>query len=451
MSQSFDRGQFRAYRALIDIHLGAFLKDIMRDSQFFYDGVVIRYAGMEYEVPALKGVLGNWYVPFTDQTTQYRSQPANVQVQPATPDGLERGASFSMGRASEEEAVVGTMDRSKEMRTATVSWDQARLEQLRAQRRTAFSEHADSNPDAPPPTNAHDVIPVVEAVLMDDVDQQFVRARPVGINPTVGMASEAEMQQVAEANRRNQETILRKAAELSRLDPHKSREEMGGTRHDSTDQGTRKAGGKYGILRDEQDDGVPVGRYTFSGGATVGTPEDARNAAMSKPVDVTRVASQQPVQVGQAVASTPNRSAGAMVIEDSMTLHTPQAARARNTTQILRGQGNVGIDDISPEGTTGDVVRAASADDLEDLLPDAIVAGLQAPRRAPSPPKKTEAEEVQEIVDGWSIKRNWQKRVEEAVEFYGEWPEALEAIYTIESAAVVKQIKQLLAEASHGG
>jgi hypothetical protein len=61
------------------------------------------------------------------------------------------------------------------------------------------------------------------------------------------------------------------------------------------------------------------------------------------------------------------------------------------------------------------------------------------------PPKKTESEEIQEILEGWSTKRNWQKRVEEAVEFYSDWPEAMQAIYGIESPAVVKKIQERLA------
>ena len=455
MGHKFERGQFGKYRATNNIHLGRYLVDIKLDGLFEYDGAVVRYEGVAYEVPQLQGLYGQWFVPQADKTTQYRSQPANVQVRAATPEGEARGASFSMGRASEEEAVVGTMDQAKEIRTAASS-DQVRLAELREQRRAEAARRAgladplqDSNPDAPPPRNAADVDPEVEAALMDDMQQQYIQARPVHQAGAQGgmSASEAELRAVAEANRLNQERIARATAELERLDPRKTKEEMGGTRHDVPDQGMRKVGGgKYGLIRDEQDDGVPVGHYKFSGGATVGNAEDARNVAAAKPTDVTRVAAQQPVQVGQAVASTPatNRHAGAAVYDDPMTTHSPQAVRARNTTQVRRGDGNVGIDDIGPGGSTGDVDIAASSDDLTELLPTAAVAGLNA-RRAATPPKKTEAEEIQEVLDGWSTKRNWQKRVEEAIEFYADWPEALTALYSIESPAVVKQIQERLA------
>lgn len=445
----FVRGQYRSFRATNKIHLGRYLHDIPLNDSFDYDGATVRHRGTEYDVPQLQGLFGTWYVPVADQTTQYRSAPAGVQVRPATPEGESRGAAFEMGHADEDHAVVGSMEQSKEMRTAS-NQDPQRLAQLRQQRSQEAARRqgvqTDSNPEAPPPQNAGDVDPEIEAALMEDVDTQYVRARPVHDgNMGASSASQAEMLQVAEANRINQDAIARKAAQLERVDPRKTREEMGGTRHDAADQGGRRVGGgKYGLIRDEQDDGVPVGNYSFSQGATVGSEESARQDAQARPTNVTRVAAQQPVQVGQAVAQTPNRHAGAQVVDDPMHRHSPQAARARNTTQIPR-QGNVGIDEIGPGGGTGDVDYAASSDDLTELLPEAAVAGLDAPRKVKLPPPPTEDEEIAEVVSGWSVKRNWQKRVEEAIEFYSDWPEALTAIMAIESPAVVKQIQDRLA------
>lgn len=454
-SFQFERGKFISFRATNNIHLGKYLVDIRLNDQFAYDGQVVRHEGAEYEVPQLRGLLGTWFVHSADKTTQYKSQPAGVQVRAATPEGESRGASFTMGTADEAEAVVGTMSQATEIRVAA-STDTARLRELRESRRADAARRAgladplvDSNPDAPPPENAGDVDPEAEALFMGDVTEKFVKARPVYQEGGMGTvtASESELRAVQEANRRNQEAIARKAAELETLDPRKTRDQMGGTRYDAPDQGQRKVGGgKYGLIRDEQDDGVPVGNYKFSQGATVGSEESARQIATTKPVDVTRVASTQPVQVGQAVASTPNRNAGAQVIDDPMYTHRPQATRARNTTQVQRGNGNVGIDEIGPGGATGDVDEAASSDDLTELLPEAAVAGRvgQLQRRIPVP-QPSEEDEIAEVVSSWSIKRNWQKRVEEAVEFYAEWPEALNAIFAIESPAVVKQIRERIA------
>lgn len=461
MSQKpqFERGKFYSFRAITKIHIGKYAIDIADSDEFSFDGNTVRYGGVEYDVPQLRGLFGTWFVSLSDQVTQYRSQPAGVQVRPATPEGENRGASFSMGQASEEDAVVGTMSEAKQVRTAAQTGDTHRLHELRETRRVQAAQRQgvadyiqESNPNAPPPQNARDVVSELEDVFMEATDQHFQKARPVhgeGGGQNVS-ASESEMRAVAEADRRNKAAIAKVASELERSDPHRSRDQMGGTRHDAPDQGTKRAGtgGKYQILRDEQDDGIPVGNYNFSGGATVGNAEDARNAAHARPTDVMRVSSMQPIQVGNAVASTPqsriaaNRHAGAQVVDDPMTLHAPQAARARNTTQVVRRGNNVGIDEVGPGGGTGDVDFAHSADDLSDLIPGAIVAGRVIP---PPPPPLSENEEIAEIIAGWSLKRNWQKRVEEAVEFYAEWPEALEAIFGIESSAVVKQIQVRIA------
>jgi len=44
-----------------------------------------------------------------------------------------------------------------------------------------------------------------------------------------------------------------------------------------------------------------------------------------------------------------------------------------------------------------------------------------------------------------NTRRHWQKRVQEAVDFYGDWPEALDAICAKESPNVVKQIRSRMA------
>jgi len=49
------------------------------------------------------------------------------------------------------------------------------------------------------------------------------------------------------------------------------------------------------------------------------------------------------------------------------------------------------------------------------------------------------------VLDGWNIRRNWQKRVQEAVDFYGDWPEAIDAICAKESEKVAEQIRNKLA------
>lgn len=449
---TFKRGEFRSYRALNKIHLGKYETDILQDDEFDFDGYSVRYAGMEYGVPQLQSLVGKWFVPAADQHSTYRSRPAGVQVSHATPEARERGDQFTMSEASEEEALVGTLAEQKQIREAAQQGNTDRLAQLRAQRQSRKAsigitpEMVESNPNAPPPPNAEDVDPDIEAALMEHTQATYIQAVPA--HQARGQRQEVitpgEAQRVAVAEARNLAAIRQKHAELSELDPDKSRDQMGGTRHDSLGEGHRAGkGGKYQVVSDDSG-GIPVERqYRFSDGATVG--DGVVEAGEVKTTNVLRAASRQPVQVGQAVAPTPqNRAAGAMVIDDPMEIVEPQAARVRGTTQVPR-RGNVGIDDIHDSGATGDVDEALAGDDLEDLLPGALVAGSTR-RKVAAPPKKTEDEEIAEITADWSTKRNWHTRVQEAVDFYGDWPEALDAICAIESPKVVEQIRSKLAQ-----
>jgi len=448
---TFARGEFRSFRATNKIHVGKYEMDILMDDIFQYDGHTIRYGGTEYSVPQLRALEGDWFVPESDQHTTYKSKAAGVKVSHATPEARDRGDEFSMGEASEDEALVSTLDEQKQIRQAAQNGNTDRLAQLRSTRQqrkqdigiSAFD--VDSNPDAPPPQNAADVDPDIEAALMEHTQRTYMQARPVhssgGGHDKISPSDRAD---VARAERINQQRIAARHAELEARDPRKSREEMGGNRQAEANQGTRRAGklGKYQVIEDDAG-GVPVGRkYAFSAGATVG--EGVVEAGEVKSVNVLKSASSHPVQVGRAVASTPTgRETGAQVIADPAHTHEPQALRARQTTQISR-KGNVGIDDVRESGATGDVDEAMYGDDLADLLPDAAVAGATR-KKVALPPEKTEDEEIALIVEGWNTKRNWQKRVEEAVDFYGDWPEALDAICAKESPKVAEQIRSHLA------
>lgn len=449
---AFQRGQFRSFRATCKIHLGKYETDILSDDTFDYDGYTIRYSGMEYGIPQLRGTLGDWFVPVADQTTRYKSKPAGVQVSHATPEARDRGDTFTMDEASEEEAVVGTMTEQKAIRKAASEGNTSRLAELRAVRaqrkRDMGIGNYESNPDAPPPENFADVDIEVEAALMDHAQQTFVQAVPVhqARASNTEQISSHEQAVVAEATARNLEAIRRHRAELEARDPGKSREEMGGNLQTTASEGRRAVGkgGKYTLVQEDAG-GVPVGKsYKFSGGATVGA--EVVEAGAVAAVNVTKVAGNQPVQVGRAVASTPKRGkTGAQVIADPATLYEPQAARAAQTTQIPR-EGNVGIDEIREGGATGDVDVAMVGDDLATLLPGAAVAGqVGTPRKkAPPAPVLTETAEIAEVLQDWNMRRHWRKRVQEAVDFYGDWPEVLDAICKVESPKVAEQIRARL-------
>lgn len=450
-------GQYRTYRATTKIHLGKYEMDISQDDEFDYDGYSIRYAGMEYAVPQLQGLLGRWFVPAVDLTTTYKARPAGVAVRHATPEARERGDLFQMEEASEEEALVGTLDEQTQIRNAATHGDQNRLDALRrvrAERKASLGilPGEDSNPDAPPPQNAADVDPEIEAALMDDAQsdqergsQRYAQARPVH---TSGSKLSADQHaEVARAERINQARIQKAARELEARDPRKTREELElkWVKDPLSGRTGRSVGrgGQYTVM-DEDAGGIPIGKeYKFSEGATVGGR--VVEAGAVKTTNVEHMPNNLPTQVGRAVASTPtNREAGALMFDEHEGSFEPQLVRTKTgSTQISR-EGNVGIDEIGPSGALGDVSEAHTGDDLADLLPDAAVAGLTRARPVPPPPA-SEDDEIAAIVESWSTRRNWQTRVDEAVSYYGDWPAAIDAICGVESPKVAEQIRSRLA------
>lgn len=443
MNVNFQRGQFMAFKTLNKIHLGRYSFDLPAEAEVTFDGTVLRYSGQEFEAPQLRGLVGSWIAPMSDTAARYAAKPADVEVRASTSEGGVRQR-VQMARASEEEAEVGSVA------AAAARREQARVGQVpQAQQRQAPQARvAAVQHQQVVPAPVRDAEPELEDALAiaEDDDGQYRPATPTtaGGKEKVQL-SEVEKRAVEEADARNRALIAQLAT------PVEKPKTFGGNRYDEldpTDQApARGKAGKFAVVDVDGQEGVEIARYRFSDGAAVGAEGEA--AANAKGFDASR-AGKPPIQVGNAVASTPKvtlpkiASSGAQVIADPATIHEPQAARARSTTQIP-AEGNVGIDQVFEGGATGDVAETMAGDELTDILPDAEVAGrvreVQGGDKKFKVIQKTPDEEIAEITANWNVKRNWQKRVEEAVECYGNWPEALEAIYAIESPAVIKQIK----------
>jgi hypothetical protein len=113
----FQPGVFQQYRSTSKVHLGAYQFDIPVDSIVEFDGNILKYGGMEYNVPAVRGAVNaGWLVPVADTTSGYTPQPAGIKVRPAESAGADRGESMTIEPASEEEQVVGTLDSTKARR-----------------------------------------------------------------------------------------------------------------------------------------------------------------------------------------------------------------------------------------------------------------------------------------------------------------------------------------------
>jgi len=110
----FETGTFKPYRFTSKVHLGAVQQDVPEGTVVEFDGSVMRWGGQTYTVPQLQaGIRAGWLVPAEDQTSTYRPQPAGVRVRPAQSAGNERGEPMQMEEASEEEQIVGSVDKFK--------------------------------------------------------------------------------------------------------------------------------------------------------------------------------------------------------------------------------------------------------------------------------------------------------------------------------------------------
>ena len=85
---------------------------------------------------------------------------------------------------------------------------------------------------------------------------------------------------------------------------------------------------------------------------------------------------------------------------------------------------------VHPSGATGDVAHAIAGDSLEELLPDAASSGIPV------------------LADNfeWDMKLHWKKRVQIAIEKFGNDPEAIKKICAKEMPQVAKHIQAKLAK-----
>ena len=394
---NYESGKFHKLKAIADFNFGPLNGVTIREGTVVeFDGTTLKLEGKDHVCREFNlAVKAKFVVPTTDTTTTYEPATSKVQVKTATSQGENRDA-VDMGAAVQEEQVVSRVEDTNDKRDAAST---AQVEKAVAQ-----------------PT------PVEKP------------AQPLSVE---------------EADRRNAEAI--RAA----LDQPVKKGMVGGTRHDRTeaDADARDIGsGKFKLQSmDGGNQGVVVGKVqASSSSASTGRTGEATKTATT---DVTRTTADavesglKPQKVVEGIrgieaktASTQkgiqNLQAQVASMEDGIRENPPKPMTP--TTLVTEG-----VDILTAEnGVTGDVSEAATGEELTELLPDAAVASP--PKTASKPQRSNPEDEIQEILEGWDKKRHWRKRVAEAVDFYGDWPEALEAIYSIEAASVIKHIKSQL-------
>jgi hypothetical protein len=407
---TFQTGTFHKLKAIATFNFGPLGGiTITEGTPMEFDGMTLKMGGKDHGCAEFKLALkAKFVVPVTDQTSTYQPVAAQVEVKSATSHGETR-EKVKMGVAIEEEQVVGSVSGTKGRREAAQS---ARDVQVQA---PAPKVAAQAPAAVPRNLTVEQADALNSAALRAELD------KPVDTNYVKGGTLQARPDE------------------------------------DTGSSGRRVgAGGKFGLqMADGGHQGVVVGSVKSGlNSAKVGAEGEATRKGGT---DMTKVTAQsveaglKPQKIIEGIKGleaksgslqTGIRNVGVQVMsgEGGIVHHPPKPMVS--TTVVTEGEDIRSV----VGGVTGDVREARGSDEgLAALLPDAIIAEppttLKAAGGRVAPQQSDPEDEIQGILEGWDKKRQWRKRVIEAVDFYGDWPEALAAIYSIESPAVVKHIK----------
>jgi len=109
-SPQYVRGEFRPYKAVTKVHLGALESDLEAGEVVLYDGTTMRRGPDEVQLATLRAAIKvGWLIPEADEGA-YIPRPAGVEIRPAESRGRERGPARVMGVVEDEEREVGGLD-----------------------------------------------------------------------------------------------------------------------------------------------------------------------------------------------------------------------------------------------------------------------------------------------------------------------------------------------------
>ncbi|MDB4278584.1 hypothetical protein N9917_03145 [Deltaproteobacteria bacterium] len=112
----YSRGDFQYFRATDRISMGAVEGAyIEKDQVIEYDGSVVKIAGSEHTIPAMRSAIKEgWFVPEADTTSTRQIKAAGVAVRPAQHAGRDRDkVEINMTTIEDEERAVSTVGDAK--------------------------------------------------------------------------------------------------------------------------------------------------------------------------------------------------------------------------------------------------------------------------------------------------------------------------------------------------
>lgn len=448
----FKRGEFLAFRATTKFHLGERQRDIWDGDEVEFDGQTLKYQGEAIGAPSIRGAIkAGWLVPVEDNVSRYIPKPANIEVRPAQAAGRERGSVLKIESIQDDEREVGNLKSHQDRRIASQEASRDRITYKDPDVgtsedgqviRSSFNKSAVQKQVVDQNTIVEDEDVSVASTSAPPLQSKKVEAQSE-VSPEISVTRPRTPEEAEAMNR----AILAAALAKPVPKPKDPNVAYGGARHDSLGDSAKGAkDGKFSLRASEDDQGGQVVSKikTSALGVAVGA-EGARVEAQK--LDISKVSAQdveaavKPVGGGKRpdlptlkpkVPASSNVKAKLVKAsvepqEEDFEHDIPQGT----ATQVTEGES---LSDKS-SGTTGDVTETRMGSELDELLPDAIVAGGK-------PPASIVGQNMDDFA--WDKTIHWSKRVELAVKNYGDQPEIIKQIIATETPSVAKQIQSKL-------
>lgn len=112
IDDNFTAGDFKTFRVLTKIHLGALGRDLDRNAVIGFDGTVLRHGTQDLTFPALRGAIKvGWVVPDSSTISEYTPRPAGIQMGDAVSKGEVRAMRTASVEVSADEQDAGAVQR----------------------------------------------------------------------------------------------------------------------------------------------------------------------------------------------------------------------------------------------------------------------------------------------------------------------------------------------------
>ncbi len=117
----YKSGEFRTFTATRSFELGAFNIRVAKGGEVEFDGSIVRYGGMTYTFPQLRGAYSSGWMVLADEYNENdpsygRPVPANMQMRPAVDNGKPQPKTIAITTETDERVVLNTAEHAANTR-----------------------------------------------------------------------------------------------------------------------------------------------------------------------------------------------------------------------------------------------------------------------------------------------------------------------------------------------